>query len=151
MKQNMKANNNRILNVDIENINDNTMEDSKKIFFQALRQGKGDDVKESLAGGMDPNEKDLLDATALMIAAHGGYMNIVKELLEKGADVNAASEDGVTALMTAAYEGHLDIIQELINHGADVNAKSHSGLTALSAAQNNKNVEVIKLLTSSRS
>ena len=51
------------------------------------------------------------DATPLMEAASGGYVDIVRLLNSHGAEVNAQTEAGNTALTYAACGGYEDVIQ----------------------------------------
>ncbi|MGH9846685.1 MAG: ankyrin repeat domain-containing protein [Blastocatellia bacterium] len=72
--------------------------------------------------GADPNAKNNVGATALMLAA--GDHAKVKLLLNKGADVNARSNSGATVLIIAAvYAGAADTVRALLDKGVDANAK----------------------------
>jgi len=59
-------------------------------------------------------------ATALQLAAIGGYLGVAEFLLQAGADLNAsgATVHGRTALEVAAEHGRLDMVKFLINGGA---------------------------------
>ncbi|RYC63127.1 hypothetical protein CHU98_g3080 [Xylaria longipes] len=59
-------------------------------------------------------------ATALQLAAIGGFGQIVCYLIQHEADVNArgAEVDGATALVGAAAKGRMDIVAILLNKGA---------------------------------
>ena len=80
-------------------------------------------------------------ATALFLAAQGGYLDIARALLRAGSRVNAQCNvmsllfitcyvytttvirflsDGGTALMVAAQHGYLDVCRELLNNGANI-------------------------------
>ncbi|KAI0550629.1 ankyrin [Xylaria curta] len=67
----------------------------------------------------DPPNRDG-GATALQLAAIGGFGQIVCYLIDHGADVNgkAAFKNGMTALVGAASQGRLDIVAILLNCGA---------------------------------
>jgi ankyrin repeat protein len=51
--------------------------------------------------GVDPNEKDFQDFTALHYATIWGWTSTIRILLDAGADPNAATTAGKTALMYA--------------------------------------------------
>jgi ankyrin repeat protein len=59
-----------------------------------------------LAKGADPNIKNKVGGTALMIAAATGQAEIVEALLEKGADTTAKDNKGLTALQWATKGNH---------------------------------------------
>ena len=97
----------------------------------AIAEGSAADVRQSLAGGADPNEiEEVGDVTPLMYAAIRGDLQIVKALVEGGADVNAlasdlsgdldefefldeayqrAELDGLTSLLYATLYGHAEV------------------------------------------
>jgi hypothetical protein len=59
-------------------------------------------------------------ATALMISAQEGHLDVVGCLVEKlGADVNQLKDNGSTALMFAAGQRHDKTVVYLLRHGAD--------------------------------
>ena len=50
-------------------------------------------------------------ATALLLAAQGGYVDCVNALLDAGADINRATTTaGNTPVFIAAQNGHADVI-----------------------------------------
>ena len=59
-------------------------------------------------------------ATALQLAAIGGYLGIAEVLLDRDADVNASAAklEGRTALEGAAEHGRIDMLRMLVNAGA---------------------------------
>ena len=76
-------------------------------------------VRELLAAGADCNARDGDGATALMLAAHAGRLDLVQTLIDAGADVNATDERGWGALAKAVYNadldrGFADVVQLLI-------------------------------------
>ena len=52
-----------------------------------------------LKAGAEVNTKDKMGATALMVAAQNGHIEIVYTLLKVGAEVNAKYNEGGTALI----------------------------------------------------
>lgn len=88
------------------------------------------------------------DSSALMKAAHSGYLDIVKLLVENGADLEYQNEtaDNVTVIISAAKRGSLHILEYLIKEGANINYQDKNGETALMAAVNSDYIDNVKLL-----
>lgn len=76
--------------------------------------------------------------TPLLLASHGGYMDIVECLLKGGAHPKIASSTGVTALHLAAQAGHVKLVALLCRcPGLELDATMDNGWTPLFfAAQN---------------
>src|SRR5437763_540971 len=70
------------------------------LLIHAAAIGSPEAVKLLLDSGADPNAKNQMDETALILGE--GDVRTVQMLVEKGSDVNAASKLGRTPLMTAA-------------------------------------------------
>jgi ankyrin repeat protein len=88
-------------------------------------------VKILLSMGVDPNGKDLSNATPLSRAAYRGNLELVNLLLaQPKIAVNAADGDGCTALMCAAEHGSLEIVASLLKAGADPHLANKRGETA---------------------
>lgn len=91
------------------------------------------------AAGVDPNQGiDMLQRTALHLAATEASCRTVRALLEAGADVNATDVEGTTALMLAVVRNWpytAGMVHLLLMHGADPNTATAGGKTALSMAQ----------------
>jgi ankyrin repeat protein len=51
-----------------------------------------------LAGGANPDFRNNLSQTALMVAAYKRYTGIAKSLIRRGAEVDAQDQCGVTAM-----------------------------------------------------
>jgi ankyrin repeat protein len=99
----------------------------------ACYRGRADTVRALLSSNADPNVKDNIEDTALIIACRRtNNANIVRALLSAGANVNASNCYGYTAL-TCTWKS-LDIVRELLAAGANVNVMSRFGHTALSGA-----------------
>ena len=88
-------------------------------------------VRELLAAGADPNERDEDGRTALFSAVLGGSLGLVGLLLESGADVNARDHHGFSALHFAAQEDVPEMVRLLAARGADVDAQDEDGCSAL--------------------
>jgi hypothetical protein len=99
-----------------------------------------------LAGGSDPNDKDLWGRTALMHALWYGRTAIMKALLKAGTDVNAKDNSGTSALIFAAHGDSIEEVKSLLAAGADVSARDEFGETALDVARRRNHTEIVKLL-----
>lgn len=113
-----------------------------------------------LAIGADPNELTALfgrgptgEATALMLAARRGHVDLVAMLVDDGADVNVCDTRGESALHLACGGWHVvrlqrspDVVTFLIESGAKVNAADSGGRTGLHFAANRSYVELVQAL-----
>lgn len=134
--------------------------------FEAIRTKDVTKVKQVLAAGVSPNERDpahavghralsyacfhsaeivkvLIDAGAdvnqespLTIAAESGNAEMIRILVAAKADVNRQRKDGNTALIIVA--GDLERTQALLAGRADPNIKNKKGMTALRTAVRKK-------------
>lgn len=77
-------------------------------------------VKALLLSGVDPEDKDIFDATPLVYAQRSG----VKELAAILSGDESSVETGYTPLMRACEYPSLALVELLIGKGADVNYKS---------------------------
>ena len=66
------------------------MDSSAMTLHDAAKLGKIDCLKELLANGASPNQRDKDGKTALMLAVQEGNIDCLKELLANGADPNLA-------------------------------------------------------------
>ena len=85
--------------------------------------------------------------TALMAAAHGGYLPLVELLIQHGTSVDLRNRDGETALLKAAEEGLSEIVRILAAASADVQAADHRGRTALAVAAERAYTDLIETLS----
>ena len=115
--------------------------DGATALMAAAAKGRRDVLPLLLAAGADVNARRTTDrATALLLAAQEGQLEIVNDLLNlksKGkvkTKVNLKAAGGHTALMAATRGLHLEIVRALVAAGADVNAQSKQSGTALSLA-----------------
>jgi len=86
-------------------------------------------------------------ATALLLAAQRGHLDVVSLLLESGADVDAETAYGYTPLMMSAGLGHVKIVELLLENGAAADAVNTKGHTAEDVAREHKKPEVVSLLS----
>jgi uncharacterized protein len=120
--------------------------------LDASIRGESFKVQSLIDNGVDLNERDDYEWTALQLAAAYGQADIVSLLLRNGADPNLTNTQGRNALMYAAAFNHIEIVSELLTAGTDVNATSkdpedvHTGETALMLAAWSGYVRVIRLL-----
>src|SRR5437667_3869817 len=93
------------------------------------------------AGGADPRAvTGPYDGTALISAAHLGYVDMVKGLIEAKAPLDHRNMMGWTALLMAVVLGnggkeHFAVVEALVQAGADVDIKDRQGMTALAHAR----------------
>jgi len=112
----------------------------------ASEEGDLETVRSLLDGGVDVNERDAFQSTALLLATSRGKFEVARLLIEYGADVNSHNKMGVTPLFPATEENHFDMVSLLLDHGADVNAKDQEQLTALHFASYHGYIEIAQAL-----
>lgn len=106
-------------------------------FFAAVEGGIVTDVDEwldaypSLIDSRNPNT----NATAIVIAAQNGNLDLVRFLHQSGADLNASDHGDQGALFYAALKGEVQVANYLIDNGVDPRTTNRSGMSALSAAR----------------
>lgn len=79
-----------------------------------------------LENNADPNIKDNLSETPLMVASDVGNDAAVQVLLNKGAEINLRDKKGKTALLNAVNSKHWGLVLTLIKNGADVTVSDDS-------------------------
>ena len=89
-----------------------------RAFFECIEKGDCVAVETFFSDGIEPDIRNSIGWTALMVAVAFGKPRIVQLLLDKGAEVNAQSFSGLTAFRMASYAKHDEIIQMLKNAGA---------------------------------
>lgn len=78
-------------------------------------------VEVLLAQGVDVNQVNDDNWSALSVAAQKGCHQITKILLAHQATVEVCTDKGFTPLMLAVKAGHVSVARELLVHGAQVN------------------------------
>lgn len=93
------------------------------------------------------DETDNEGWSALLNAAHGGFVDIVRLLLENGAAVDQPDLMGWSPLMWAVYKNHLDVVDLLLNAKAHVNLiDEEDGLTPLIVASGRGFSQIVERL-----
>lgn len=126
-----------------------TAEDGTPPLVFALKRGLTIIAQILLSAGADPNAKDRLHLTPLLVACGkptAGYRNTVELLLKKGAHINVRDPLGNTPLLLSISGGTPDIAYMLIEQGADVFASRRDGETALSLAQKLGDERLLRLI-----
>jgi tankyrase len=126
-----------------------TAEDGTPPLITALKRGLTIIAQILLSAGADPNARDRLGLTPLLIACGkptSGYRNAVDLLLKKGAHINVRDPLGNTPLLLSITGGTPDIAFALIEQGADVFASRRDGATALSLAQKLGDERLLRLI-----
>ena len=126
-------------------------------FIDAAGDGRQKIVELYLAAGIDINDRDQYDQTALYVAAAERKFATALLLLNAGADPNLANEDGRTPLLTSIRSGYdtvayvrqpesARLVNTLLEKGADVNARDIDGTTPLEEAARIGDAEIIRAL-----
>ncbi|KAL8149684.1 hypothetical protein AgCh_006630 [Apium graveolens] len=104
--------------------------------FAALR---GDDqlLNQLLKRGLDPNESDNNNRTALHIAASKGNENCVLLLLDYGADPNSRDSEGNVPLWEAILSNHHQVLRLLEDNGALLSSGDTGHFACIAAERNN--------------
>lgn len=132
------------------NFNVNTpSEDGTPPLLMALKRGLTIIAQILINAGSDPNAKDRLGLSPLLIACGkptAGYKSTVDMLLSKGAHLEVRDRFGNTPLLLSISGGTADIAASLIERGANVFASRRDGETALTLAQKLGNERLIRLI-----
>lgn len=111
--------------------------------FVAVGRGDVAGLESLLRRGGDPNARNSLEMTPLMIAATTGRIPVVEALLRGGAELNAWCIFG-TPLTFAAMTGQAEATRFLLDRGADVAAKRPDGITVLMMAARSGAPEIVR-------
>lgn len=99
--------------------------------MEAASIGDEVQVNDLIASGVNLEDQDSEQSTALLHAIYGDYNAITELLLEAGANPNV-SDDYSTALTAALYNGNYDLAVMLYEYGADPAALDADGYSAFS-------------------
>ena len=98
------------------------------LVWLAVRQGRADTLRQLLAAGLDPADRDgPLRARPLHAAAIYGRAGLVEVLVKAGAAVDGADYEGDTALHYAVRRAQPDVIRALLDAGASAGARNKAG------------------------
>jgi ankyrin repeat protein/acetyl esterase/lipase len=97
--------------------NENT-QNYVKMLHQYIRDHDMEKINETLATGIDVNEKDWLGYAPLHWACYFGYLDVAGLLLDNVADSNLKSDTGRTPLEIAAMMEYTKIVDLLRKHAA---------------------------------
>jgi ankyrin repeat protein len=103
----------------------------------ALKKGYTIIARILLNAGADPNARDRLGLTPLLLACGKptrGYKEIAEMLIAKGAEIHVRDRLGWSPLLLALSGGTVEIAERLIERGADLNARTRHGESALELA-----------------
>ena len=116
---------------------------------RAAQRGHLKMVRLLLRRGADSSaaEPSMHGATALYLAAQGGFEAVAAALLDAGADVDAALEKiGLTPLFIASAQGYLPVVRLLLGRGAAVGSRNWNGLSPLHMAALRGTTAIAQLL-----
>jgi ankyrin repeat protein len=116
--------------------------------ISASKNGDTPMVKELIVKGVNVNEKDEYESTAIIYAVTADSNDCVKLLTAIGADVNIKNIVGETPLTIASKKGSIKVVKTLLNSGADANLKGKYGWTALMNAVVPGHINVVDELLS---
>lgn len=116
------------------------------LLVEAAKRGTYKIVHSLILAGVDLNETNDYDETAILIAARKGYERVVIMLKEAGADLTKADDEGTTPAIAAARGGHVAVMSFLISAGVDVDEMTNDGRTLLCTAAGLGRVGVVTLL-----
>ena len=113
--------------------------------LDAAQQNDLSAVTRALQQGARVNAKTRYDATALMLGAMNGNIEIVRLLIERGADMNVRDTFyGFTPMAAAMMNGRADVIRFLVEQG------SPETLNALALALQTKNIPLLSAVLASK-
>jgi ankyrin repeat protein len=122
--------------------------------LNAAGKGDGAAVSRLLAAGADPNASvagrnssgEVVQTTALAVAARAGQLEAARLLLDAGADPDRANAYGETPLLLAAGNGRLEVARLLLDAGADLNRAASDGHTPVMMTAGYGHPEALRLL-----
>ena len=118
--------------------------DQSVTFFRAVNVDNDRTVKELLAAGMDPNQRNPQGQGGLFLAMREGSFKVAQALLaHPDIRVDESNSANETPLMMACIQGHLEWVEKLIGRSAAIN---RAGWTPLHYAASGPEVRVLTLL-----
>lgn len=117
------------------------------IFFNAIKSGHLDLLKELVNQGASAQITNHQGKTGLIIASEKSDLKMVDFFIDNGVKLEHFDHKQRTALMAAAEKGHLEVIKLLIKKGARIEQVRLDGSTPLIAAAEKGYLEVVKFFT----
>ncbi|KAG7548628.1 Ankyrin repeat [Arabidopsis suecica] len=99
-----------------------------------------------IANGLDIDDVDKDNQTALHKAIIGKKEAVISHLLRKGANPHLQDRDGAAPLHYAVQVGALQTVKLLIKYNVDVNVADNEGWTPLHIAVQSRNRDITKIL-----
>ena len=116
---------------------------------EALRTKEIASFKQSVAGGVHPDQTDLAGETALhaLVRAKHASPALVFWLVQAGADVNHRSFDDTTPLHRAILAGDETLVEVLLTCGADPKAHDWLGFCPARLAAYERQIDCLRAIT----
>lgn len=118
--------------------------DNSDALISAIINGQSYLVKNRLAAGFNPNQKDSRGYSGVLIAARLGHWQIMGDLLAAGASPNGKDSEGRTSLHHAAFVQNEEAIRKLLSAGANPRVKDSAGLSPAQLVVSPKLKEVLR-------
>ena len=117
------------------------------VLVDAIQCGSDPAILDILLRVSDPDVRDWIGRTPLIIAAANGSVRLVERLLETKARVGAKDDDGHTPMHHACDQGHMSVVEVLIkNKKMEFRAQKESSHTPMTAAIRAGHQHIVKLL-----
>jgi cytohesin len=101
-----------------------------------------------MQSGARVNTVDVFGASAAIVAAREGRLDVLVALIKAGADINGPHviSDFSDALMRASRRGHVACAEALLAAGADPDTRDKQGRTPLMYSVQDNKMDVLKTL-----
>ena len=114
--------------------------------LNATCKGDVERIKELIQQGVDVNEKNDKNITAVWCACYNGNNKALQLLLESGADPNISDIYQQTPLFVACYQGNFENVQLLVTYNCSIHSRDYERHTALHSASDAGREEIIRFL-----
>ena len=112
-----------------------------------LGTGDYDTVNWLIKQGVDINQSNKQNCTAVHYSARAGHLDVLKLLQENGADIHQVTQSGINSIISALRKtANCDTVSWLIEQGVDKYHCTKTGCTAIHYAARNNNIDLLKLL-----
>lgn len=115
-------------------------------FFLAACLQNDSEIRECLSMGVNPNLRNEMGSTALILVAVGVSSESVVCLIQNGAMIDCRNNKGYTALHAAAELGSIEVVKTLVNHGANIFTKTFNGHTPREIAKSCNRLDIASYL-----